>query len=184
VRSIVGQADAIRQVVALQALIADALEAQELHADTPPAWIEAACAALSEPGTLQIRLPVLARSLGISFETFRKRFTAVMGVSPGAWRAARLVDAAARLLADPALSGKEIADRLGFSDEFHFSRRFHELAGMPPPTSAGACITRRVTEQCRSPDGKPSLRDYAKPSENDGTDRRPFFTVNTRICGN
>jgi len=127
-----GQAAVVRQVVALQALIADALEAQESHADTPPAWIAAACAALSEPGALQIRLPSLARSLGVSFETFRKRFTAVMGVSPGAWRAARMVDAAARLLADPALSGKEIADRLGFSDEFHFSRRFHELSGMTP----------------------------------------------------
>ena len=128
----VGRAAALWQVVALQALIADALDAQTSGAHSPPAWIGAACDALSKPGAQTLRLPALARSLGVSFETFRKRFTATMGISPARWRSARMVDAAARLLAGTQLTGKEIAERLGFSDEFHFSRRIRELSGMTP----------------------------------------------------
>lgn len=128
----VGQAAALWQVIALQALIADALEAQKPGGDTHPAWIEAACTLLSQPGAQTLRLPDLAKSLGVSFETFRKRFTATMGMSPTRWRSARMVDAAARLLTSAHLTGKEIAEKLGFSDEFHFSRRVRELSGMTP----------------------------------------------------
>lgn len=131
-RGRVGQAAALWQVIALQALIADALDAQKPGKDTHPAWIEAACALLSQPGAQTLRLPEVARSLGVSFETFRKRFTVTMGMSPTRWRSARMVDAAARLLTSTQLTGKEIAERLGFSDEFHFSRRVRELSGMTP----------------------------------------------------
>ena len=30
------------------------------------------------------------------------------------------------------LSGKEIAEHLGFSDEYHFSKRFKQVTGLPP----------------------------------------------------
>lgn len=128
----VGSAAVLRQILALQILLVDALAAQQSPEGVPPGWLTAACEVLSGSGAQQIRLPAIARSLGVSFETFRKRFTEIMGVSPGAWRAARMVDAAGRLLADPGMSSKLIAERLGFSDEFHFSRRFRVLAGMTP----------------------------------------------------
>ena len=91
-----------------------------------------ACAALSEPGAQALSLSGLAADLGLPFETFRKRFAAATGMSPGAYRSARLIDEAGRLLATGSLTCREIAERLGFRDEHYFSRRFRQLAGMSP----------------------------------------------------
>ncbi len=133
-RGLVGRDAALRQVTALQATVVDALAAGSGtgKGKATPEWIELACAALNAEGAQALRLPRLARSLGVSFETFRKRFTEVVGMSPGAYRSARLVDEAGSLLATGRLTGKEIAARLGFADEYHFSRRFKALSGMTP----------------------------------------------------
>lgn len=134
-RGLLGRDAALRQVTALQTTVIDALAAGSSaggKGGPTPEWIELACAALNAEGAQALRLPALARSLGVSFETFRKRFTEVVGMSPGAYRSSRLVDEAGSLLATGRLTGKEIAARLGFADEYHFSRRFKALSGMTP----------------------------------------------------
>jgi transcriptional regulator GlxA family with amidase domain len=79
-----------------------------------------------------VELDALARQLGVSFESFRKGFRAATGKSPARYRSEKRVEAAAQLLASSCLSSKEIAQRLGFADECHFSKRFKQLTGVAP----------------------------------------------------
>ena len=94
--------------------------------------IARACALLESDLDRALDLPGLARELGIPYETFRRRFTRMMGTPPARWRSARLIERACELMQRGGLADKQIADRLGFSDEFHFSRRFKDITGKSP----------------------------------------------------
>ena len=74
----------------------------------------------------------IARGAGLSYESFRKKFRAVTGVSPARYRNRMVIDHARKMIYEERLSNKELADRLGFCDEFHFSRRFRETTGRTP----------------------------------------------------
>lgn len=74
----------------------------------------------------------IARQLGMSYDGFRKRFAKEMGVSPGKYHSQYRITQACLLLATQPLTLKEIAVRLGFSDEFHLSKRFKQIIGMSP----------------------------------------------------
>lgn len=94
-------------------------------------WLKAACARLESAGEAP-DWTQLAREAGMTYEQFRKRFSAAMGVPPAQYRLARRLDrAATRLQADDAPL-KEIAAELGFCDEFHFSKLFKRRTGLSP----------------------------------------------------
>lgn len=94
--------------------------------------IGAACALLEADHDRRVDLPALARSLGLSYETFRKAFARQVGLPPARFRLARQIDRACELMRRGGLSDKEIAARLGFYDEFHFSHRFKQVTGLSP----------------------------------------------------
>ncbi|WP_203918620.1 AraC family transcriptional regulator [Rugosimonospora africana] len=73
-----------------------------------------------------------AADSGLSYDTFRRRFTDQIGQSPLAYRNARRLQTAATLLRLTDMTLREIARTLGFTDEFHLSRRFRAHFGMPP----------------------------------------------------
>lgn len=73
-----------------------------------------------------------ARAAGLSYESFRKKFRALFGESPQAWSNRRTIERARKLIYEERLGNKEIADRLGFCDEFHFSKRFRQVTGQTP----------------------------------------------------
>lgn len=127
-----GQAGTLRQVCQLQSLLAEILCVADGSTQPQPHWLESACNALSDGSMRPMDLPKLARSLGISFETFRKKFTQIMGIPPSQYRAARTIDRACSLLLESDILGKEIALRLGFTDEYHFSKRFKQITGLSP----------------------------------------------------
>ena len=79
-----------------------------------------------------VLLEEIARGTGLSYESFRKKFRAVTGVSPARYRSRMVIDRAQKMIYEERLSNKELADRLGFCDEFHFSRRFRETTGRTP----------------------------------------------------
>jgi AraC-like DNA-binding protein len=101
-------------------------------APAPNPWLAQACSLLGGSLDSGLPLPDLVRPLGMPYETFRRRFTREMGVPPARFRAERTVEAACHLLQYTGLSGAKIAERLAFSDEYHFSRRFKQVRGETP----------------------------------------------------
>lgn len=123
----------------MQQLLADIVTAPTEAAGADRDWLARAKALLDgDPGTSRgkadgdVNLRAIAGQLGVGYETFRKRFAKLAGMSPARYRAGRVMDRAARLLADPRVTLRDVAGRCGFCDEFHFSKRFKQLVGMSP----------------------------------------------------
>jgi len=74
----------------------------------------------------------IAFELGMSYESFRKKFCKMAGVSPGKYRTRRLMDRACEILTTGDSTLRSIAIQLGFCDEFYFSRRFKQITGLSP----------------------------------------------------
>jgi len=73
-----------------------------------------------------------AESEKVGFETFRKDFARETGVSPNNYLISVKISRAMELLLDPSLTIKEIASRLGFRDQYYFSRLFKSREGISP----------------------------------------------------
>jgi AraC-like DNA-binding protein len=80
----------------------------------------------------------LAGIVGMSVSYFQHSFRKAVGVTPHRYVVQCRVKRARELLATTQLPLTEVALTVGFSDQSHFSRRFHELAGVPPGTFRGA----------------------------------------------
>lgn len=74
----------------------------------------------------------LAAKFKVSDRTIRRMFHAYLDTTPTRYRRECRHRAACELLAMTDLSIKEIADRLGYSSQFHFSREFRRQTGLPP----------------------------------------------------
>ncbi len=99
----------------------------------PADWLVHARALLTSASAESMELEKIARSLNLSYETFRKRFQRDTGISPAQFRLQQRVESAKRLLTySPQMTNRQVAASLGFSDEYHFSKRFTEIAGMTP----------------------------------------------------
>nr|MBA3683892.1 helix-turn-helix transcriptional regulator [Planctomycetota bacterium] len=81
------------------------------------------------------RVPELARALRLGASSFAHRFHAASGESPAAWVRRRRLGHAADLLAhgNPV---NEVAARLGYCDQFHFSRCYKQVFGAAPSLHA------------------------------------------------
>ena len=100
---------------------------------TTEEWLVRACVRLDTQLEEPLSLSGLAQDVGLSYETFRKRFQQAKGVSPARYRMQRRVAMAQQLLRfAPDKTNQQIAESLGFSDAFHFSRRFTEVTGQTP----------------------------------------------------
>jgi AraC-like DNA-binding protein/quercetin dioxygenase-like cupin family protein len=113
--------------------VADWLLGASRSDDEPSASaLDEAARQLAGDTTAKLRLSLLAESLGLSYDTFRHRLAAEFGQSPAAYRNAARLTAAAAMLKLTDLTTGEIARRLGYTDEFHLSRRFRSRYGSPP----------------------------------------------------
>jgi AraC-like DNA-binding protein len=83
-----------------------------------------------------ISIPSLAAHVGMSERAFRNAFQSVMDWSPKRYFDRLRLEKAAEILRQNRYSIGEIADQLGYSSPFHFSRAFRELFGLPPSTYA------------------------------------------------
>ncbi len=96
-------------------------------------WVNQACELLATHDRSCGEEPAaVARKLGFSYETFRKKFRGAIGFSPGRFHLDSRIDRAAALLHQGRHTIKEIAAQLEFCDEFYFSRCFKRRFGSSP----------------------------------------------------
>ena len=74
----------------------------------------------------------LASHLGISPSYFARSFRSSIGLAPHAYVMRRRLLRAQELLVSTDLPFIDIALATGFADQSHFSRRFHQMTGVPP----------------------------------------------------
>jgi two-component system response regulator YesN len=88
----------------------------------------------------------LQRAAGIGSSQLNVLFRELTGYSPMEYLRRLRIELARELLADPAVSIKEVAARTGFSDPNHFSRIFARLDGVPP-TAYRALLTGKLSRR-------------------------------------
>jgi len=92
-------------------------------------WLAESRALLARDLAEPMPLPDVAATVGMSYESWRKRFAAETGVAPARFRTLRRINAAGDLLQRTTLSNREIAASLGFSDEHHLAKQFRRTTG-------------------------------------------------------
>jgi AraC-like DNA-binding protein len=88
----------------------------------------------------KLRLSDLSERLELSREHLVRIFTARMRVSPMKYFAKLKIEAAQAMLSSTNRRVQEIADMLGFENQFHFARLFSEQAGMSPTGYRAHCL--------------------------------------------
>jgi AraC-like DNA-binding protein len=130
-----GISTALAEICRLQTVLAEAIVGLH-HGDQAGSedqrWLASATALLEADTRREARLEDIAGQLGYTYHGFRKRFRRLAGMSPSRYRSMRSIDRACELMAEARWSDREIAAKLGYSDEFHFSHRFKELTGRTP----------------------------------------------------
>ena len=122
-----------RFVAVLSELLAGCETADAAPAPDDHHWLNAACELLAaHEGETGMEPSAVARKLGLSYESFRKKFRDAMGLAPGRFHLDSRIDRAAALLHQGRFTIKEIAAQLGFCDEFYFSRCFKRRFGQSP----------------------------------------------------
>ena len=123
----------LRAAHLLEEILIELAEAR-MAAGTRPAWLKAAVAKLdvAARGEAGVDYESVAEALGMTEVTFRRRFRAVMGVPPHEYVLRSRVAEARRLLGETDVPIKSIAQQLGYSDVYFFSRQFRKFAGVPP----------------------------------------------------
>jgi AraC-like DNA-binding protein len=97
------------------------------------AWMDKSLRLLGQRGATGWPTPQeVARQVGLSYETFRKRFAELSGESPGQYQKRRRLEWACAAIYQGEHTIKEIADELGFCDGFHFSKAFKQVIGTTP----------------------------------------------------
>jgi len=83
-------------------------------------------------GDAELTISELAEAMGLSASRFHALFRSAMGVAPARYIQGQRMARAEQLLLASDLKIREIADRSGWADEFHFSRLFKQLHGLSP----------------------------------------------------
>jgi AraC-like DNA-binding protein len=124
-------AEQIKRICGLLEMLADASPTAS-PPPVEPRWLSRTKALLRSRLSDDLELEAVARAAGMSYESFRKRFTKELGTSPAQYRMRAKIVAADELLSSTDQSLRQIALTLGFSDEFHFSHRFKASTGESP----------------------------------------------------
>lgn len=123
---------ALRHVSMLHQLLTDIIASNEdLHASEQAPWLDKARMLMGE-GDHPMSPQETAAACGLAYETFRKEFRRLTGQTPGQFRVGVVMNRACELMMREGLTNQEIAERLGFCDEFHFSKRFRAIRGLSP----------------------------------------------------
>ena len=78
----------------------------------------------------------------LSREHFVRVFTERMGMPPMRYYTRLKIEAARAMLSSTNLRVQEIADKLGFENQFGFARAFKRVSGMTPTEYRATCLQR------------------------------------------
>lgn len=96
-------------------------------------WLAAVCARLRESSDpFLLPLEDLARSFGMSYHYFRHQFRLRTGLSPGTFRNRMRMERACEQLRTTSRSLADIAQSVGYTNAYAFSREFKKMFGVPP----------------------------------------------------
>lgn len=85
----------------------------------------------SDP-SVQLSVKQLAKRCGLSEGHFTRRFRKHTGVSPKTYQLYSRMHTAKKLLQERGQSVQKVAQEIGYSDPFVFSRQFKKVWGVPP----------------------------------------------------
>lgn len=83
-------------------------------------------------GGAELDIRSVAQEVGMGYENFRKAFKRKVGMSPNQYRQKQLATRAWHLISGSDKPMYEIAEQLGFCDEYYFSRFFKKQLGINP----------------------------------------------------
>jgi AraC family transcriptional regulator of arabinose operon len=115
----------------LEHLLLDLAE-ERTSLDGRDPWLEAVLAKLDGGVGKEVDYSALARRLGMSVSTLRRRFQHATGMTIHNYVIETRVAAAREQLQYSPTSIKEIADQLGYRDVYFFSRQFKQRVGLSP----------------------------------------------------
>lgn len=105
----------------------------EAKIDSSASRIDMATKLLSGPvDGMWIAPAEVARRVGLSYESFRKRFASARGIAPAKFQNQKRIEFARAAIYQGTRTFQELADELGFCDAFHFSKTFKRLTGESP----------------------------------------------------
>ncbi|MDD5596948.1 MAG: AraC family transcriptional regulator [Victivallaceae bacterium] len=119
--------------IALQKLLVDIYnESRRLTAAGPDSAVDRLIAAVKEQTERWWTVEEMAEFCNLSDDQFRRLFFRRTGMLPKIYIDRLKMQKAGELLKSRRLKVTEIAQRLGYVDQYHFSRRFKKLTGMSP----------------------------------------------------
>ena len=121
--------EAEQQLTELFAALVDVVNPGVVASSAP---IQAAVELLSSDLAAERSMADVATDLGLDYDVFRHAFAHEVGRPPSAFRNERRLQAAANMLRMTTMTHHAIARELGYTDEFHFSRRFRAVFGVSP----------------------------------------------------
>ena len=123
-----------REAAQFHQFITDLKTYQTTHqqGEATASWLTEAENQLKASLCTKVDYAAIARTMGMSYDHFRKSFTRVTGFSPARYRAILQMNEAASWMLQPGATVQGAADHFGFCDPFHFSKRFKQIHHCSP----------------------------------------------------
>jgi AraC-like DNA-binding protein len=106
------------------------------------AHVEKALAIMQGAIERELDLGALCDRIQLSREHFVRLFTERMGMPPMRYYSRLKIEAARAMLSSTNLRVQEIADKLGYRNQFGFARAFRRVSGMSPSQYRATCLQR------------------------------------------
>jgi AraC-like DNA-binding protein len=106
------------------------------------AHVEKALAIMQSSIERRLDLGSLCGRIQLSREHFVRVFTESMGMPPMRYYSRLKIEAARAMLSSTNLRIQEIADKLGYENQFNFARAFKRVSGLSPTGYRASCVQR------------------------------------------